>query len=597
MASLSPIATSTTNTTTAISATPNNPLFSKASQLSAYKTKPRHVPLKISCNAAKKDDQQNPNEQHVLDRRNMLLGLGGLYGAAATFGVAPASLAKPTAPAITQCSPDSEELPANVKVNCCPPMSNNILDFKPSNSSRITRIRPAAHLVDTKYLEKYHKAISLMKALPDSDPRSFTQQANVHCAYCNGAYHQVGFPKIDLQVHGSWLFFPFHRAYLYFYEKILGSLINDPTFAIPYWNWDHPDGMTLPAIFADPKSTLYDPVRDSVHTPMVALDLSYDGTDHDVPKDQQIKTNLTVMYRQMVSNAKNSGLFMGQPYRAGDTGSKPGSLETMPHGPVHIWVGKKTPNREDMGNFYSAARDPIFYAHHGNVDRMWSVWRTLGPKNKNFKDSDFLDSSFVFYDENAKAVRIRVRDVLDTKKLGYEYQPVDLPWLKSRPTPRRAKVKAVFNKVKDAVAAEPSTMDVPTVAFPKPLDKVIRTHLMRPQKSRTKRAKDDEEEVLVIEVESKAHEFSKFDVYVNDEDEYLTKENRVRTEYAGSFVNVPHKHKTGGKEHKMNTTLRFGLTDLIEDLGADDDEGIDVILVPRVGTESVVIKSVKIELD
>ncbi|KAF7803500.1 polyphenol oxidase, chloroplastic-like [Senna tora] len=40
---------------------------------------------------------------------------------------------------------------------------------------------------------------------------SFTQQANIHCAYCDGAYHQVGFPEMDLQVHNSWLFLPFHR--------------------------------------------------------------------------------------------------------------------------------------------------------------------------------------------------------------------------------------------------------------------------------------------------------------------------------------------------------------------------------------------------
>jgi len=120
---------------------------------------------------------------------------------------------------------------------------------------------------------------------------------------------------------------------------------------------------------------------------------------------------------------------------------------------------------------------------------------------------------------------------------------------------------------------------------------------MRPQKSRTKEAKDEQEEVLVVEVESRADEYSKFDVYINDEDEQPTTRNRASAEYAGSFVNVPHKHKRGVKDHKMTSTLRLGLTDLIEDLGADEDENIDVILVPRAGTESVVIKSVKIELD
>ncbi|MFS7947023.1 putative catechol oxidase [Helianthus anomalus] len=43
-----------------------------------------------------------------------------------------------------------------------------------------------------------------------------------------------GFPDIEIQIHNSWLFFPFHRWYLYFYERILGKLINDPTFALPF---------------------------------------------------------------------------------------------------------------------------------------------------------------------------------------------------------------------------------------------------------------------------------------------------------------------------------------------------------------------------
>ena len=31
------------------------------------------------------------------------------------------------------------------------------------------------------------------------------------------------------QIHGSYSFFPWHRAYLYFHEKILGALLKDKT--------------------------------------------------------------------------------------------------------------------------------------------------------------------------------------------------------------------------------------------------------------------------------------------------------------------------------------------------------------------------------
>ena len=57
------------------------------------------------------------------------------------------------------------------------------------------------------------------------------------------------------------------------------------------------------------------------------------------------------------------------------------ALEDTPHGPVHVYVGgSKTINGHqvpgDMSVFPTAARDPIFFAHHGNLDRLWETWRT-----------------------------------------------------------------------------------------------------------------------------------------------------------------------------------------------------------------------------
>ncbi|KNA07032.1 hypothetical protein SOVF_175630 [Spinacia oleracea] len=610
MASFSPSATTIT-TTNNLSAVPRNPLVSKSSQLSAYKSnQTRRVSHKISCQATNNDDNQTPKpaqnvDTNKFDRRNILLGLGGLYGAASTFTGGYASLAAPTAPDMSQCGPS--KLDDGTALNCCPPKPSEAVDFKlPKFNRHDLRVRPAAHLADDAYLAKYAKALALMKALPDSDPRSFKNQANVHCAYCNGGYHQVGLPNLDFQVHGSWLFFPFHRAYLYFYEKILGSLINDPDFVIPYWNWDNPDGMVMPSMFNDANSPFFDAIRDQSHLPPTVMDLTYDGPDvpNNMSDEEKKALNLTIMYRQMVSNAKKPSMFLGEPYRTGDSPNPgPGSMEVQPHGTIHNWTGNPQPNTpmwEDMGNFYSAGRDPIFYAHHAQVDRTWAIWRSLSPKNKDFKDKDFLNSYFYFYDENAKLVKIYVRDCLDTKKMGYKYQKVDIPWLKSRPTPRvrgPKVLKSVFSKVKNAVAAE-TAPPLPPVVFPKPLDHIIRTNLVRPLKSRTKAEKEDEEEILVIEVESRHDLYSKFDVYINDEDERPTKENRTQTEYAGSYVNVPHKHNKHGPEHASNmmkTILKLGLTDVLEDLGADDDEGVDVIFVPRTGTEGLIIKDVRIE--
>ncbi|KAL5217106.1 hypothetical protein ABZP36_017790 [Zizania latifolia] len=72
---------------------------------------------------------------------------------------------------------------------------------------------------------------------------------------------KVGHPELPVQIHFSWFFFPFHRAYIYFFERIVRKLLGDPRFALPFWSWDVPEGMRLPLAFANASSPLYDPFR------------------------------------------------------------------------------------------------------------------------------------------------------------------------------------------------------------------------------------------------------------------------------------------------------------------------------------------------
>ena len=225
---------------------------------------------------------------------------------------------------------------------------------------------------------------------------------------------------------------------------------------------------------------------------------------------------------------------------------------------------------------------------------MWSIWKTLGGNRRDFTDRDWLDASFIFFDENAQAVRVKVRDCLDDRKLGYTYQNVDIPWLKRRPTPRRSRAATLFSS--PPMAAKATTGSSSGTTFPKPLTSVIKTEVNRPVKSRSRSQKEDEEEVLVIELELEKDKFVKFDVYVNDEDETPSKKNRLKSEYAGSYVHIPHVHRHGGKNKKVKNSFRVGLTDLIEDLGADNDDALMVKLVPRAGEDAVVITNVKIEV-
>lgn len=230
----------------------------------------------------------------------------------------------------------------------------------------------------------------------------------------------------------------------------------------------------------------------------------------------------------------------------------------------------------DMGTYYSAGRDPLFYPHHNNVDRLWEAWRDVGAArgyrgHVDFTDPDWLDSSFLFYDEEARLVRITVRDVLDIDKLRYRFDGVGMPWVDARPSPTPN-----VNKNKGSSSLK-------SVRFPLSLHAAVTVEVRRPRVLRSRREKEVREEVLVVEgIETDGTEMVKFDVYVNAM-EYEKVEPSGR-ELAGSYLCLSHPSMDGtGKGMRIETSMRVALNELLEDLGADRDESVTVTLVPRHG--------------
>lgn len=243
------------------------------------------------------------------------------------------------------------------------------------------------------------------------------------------------------------------RWYVYFHERILAGLLNDTSFALPFWNWDNSlpseageRPSAIPSYFYTQPS-LHDPLRAPKARPPAAADLTTLPTGQSLLTNSSLQelidTNNNLLYSTIVSGATLPALFMGKPLRGGVEKTGPGAsaFEVGPHMAIHSWVGDHMqPNGEDMTPLYSAARDPIFFAHHANCDRMWDVWKTLpGGSRTGFDDPDWLDSELLFYDENADMVRVRVRDSLDITKLRYSYEEVENPWANYLPFSLRKK--------------------------------------------------------------------------------------------------------------------------------------------------------------
>src|SRR3712207_1803242 len=119
-----------------------------------------------------------------------------------------------------------------VPLHCVPPLSPvQGVAFQPSAGGTV-RIRKSVFELSGAEITRLKAAYAALRNVYRDDPRSWYNQGLVHCWYCSGALDNLN----GMEIHGGWWFLAWHRAYLYFHERILGHLIGDPTFALPYWD-------------------------------------------------------------------------------------------------------------------------------------------------------------------------------------------------------------------------------------------------------------------------------------------------------------------------------------------------------------------------
>ncbi|KAL3697257.1 hypothetical protein R1sor_011333 [Riccia sorocarpa] len=345
----------------------------------------------------------------------------------------------------------------NVTQYCCPPKYNGtIVDFIPEkelDSSKPLRVRKALQCLTGKeqqeYKAKLDKAYTILRNLPKDDPRSLDQHGIMHCAYAVGALVQPG-TNITIDIHFSWLFYPFHRWFVFFHERILQHVLEDPEFSLHFWNWDNgdtvpkPDGSDggcyeagnfLPPLYNDSSTAQYVTGRSNLtRIPGLPVDLSVHPLERENPPlrtaDVVLPRNLESMYGAMMSIGNTTRHFMGREYRYGDSQvlnpfDGTGTLEIMGHAATHWWVGGL------LGAVETSAADPLFFTHHSNIDRLWKIWHNLpGGERKDYDDPDFLNAEFLFWDENAALRRVKVKDALSNEALGYCYETAnDAYWI------------------------------------------------------------------------------------------------------------------------------------------------------------------------
>ena len=280
----------------------------------------------------------------------------------------------------------------------------------------------------------YAEAVKVMQGRGADDPTSWRFQSAIHGAYAAPP------PDADWNQcqHQGWFFLPWHRMYLYFFERIVRAAVvaagGPADFAIPYWNYDEPTpGNTIPIGFRT--QTLPDGTPNPLFLP-------FPRRNSGLMAGGQLDPGVTspanaLSQTEFTSPTMGFGGGMVGPQHFGNFANT-GSLEQTPHNDIHVALVGANPVGQCQGGFMidpnCAALDPIFWLHHSNIDRLWNVWIASGGGRANPTGSGWLTAQFVFYDETGAEVTMTAQEVLDSSaQLGYAYD--DVPSVEMVPPP------------------------------------------------------------------------------------------------------------------------------------------------------------------
>ncbi len=229
---------------------------------------------------------------------------------------------------------------------------------------------------------------AMRAAMGISDERGYSYQAGIH-----------GLPlpiACDI-AHGHPIFLPWHRAYLYFFELTLRDQQAEVT--LPWWDWT--SDPAIPAAYnAQDAGGAPNPLYSAKVDP-IALE---QGAHAEDPKGP--------------TTVREPGAAGAPPLPSkGDIESvlALGSFEDFTHqlenlhNNVHMWVGG---SKGHMGDIQFAAFDPIFWAHHTMIDRVWRLWQLRHPQ---------AGVPATLLNEALPPFKMTVAQTIESGTLGYDY--------------------------------------------------------------------------------------------------------------------------------------------------------------------------------
>jgi len=207
-----------------------------------------------------------------------------------------------------------------------------------------------------------------------------SEQSRFLCAYdvinANGTLGALVDIHAQMHMqHTNARLLPWHRIFLLVFEQALRAVHPDVT--VPYWDWTQPGEESVPPWLTGVTPTVVTPTRtiNVTRSPGTTSDLA------------------------MIASNVPSILAMD------DFDDFAANMNGV-HGGVHIWVGGS------MSLVSDSPADPIFWMHHGNLDRLWWVWQNDNPgENPPLSGADAILDPWTYTEP----------DTRDIEALGYTY--------------------------------------------------------------------------------------------------------------------------------------------------------------------------------
>lgn len=275
-------------------------------------------------------------------------------------------------------------------------------------------------------------------------------------------WHRNSFYCDTMAAHMGPAFLPWHREFLLLFEKALSD-VSGKKISLPYWDWT--DQASTDAVFAndlmggngdptDNYALMTGPFRkgiweikvfdqrasDTFWFPYITRSIGTFPNITSLPTKAKVDSALAIATYDVAPWDVTSEPTMSfrnflEGWRDEDGEACEDSLMTPLHDPsvtaphemhngVHLWVSGLFGNATGTMALNTSLNDPVFWLHHANIDRIWTMWikrhgQVYVPVSGAHHGQNLNDNMWPY---TTIGRNVTPKSLLDNTKLGYRYQ-------------------------------------------------------------------------------------------------------------------------------------------------------------------------------